>query len=446
MQKQLIIGILMAIAPSTFGANASDSVRTMTLKDCMEYAISNSTKIRISEATIDDARITRRDAILAALTPQVDASASAGYNFGRSIDPQTNTYFNTTSFSNSYSISAGITLFNGFQAVNNMRVSKTSLAISRTEQEQAEADICLAVMEAYYNVVYYCRLCQLFDEQIATARTALDKMRRQEEIGQKSRADVIQLEADLADREYDLVSTRQMRDEQIMTLSDLMFFPMDEQFMVDTTMPVAAADNQTEDEIVNYALGNNPNVKIANWRAENARRELSTARWQLLPRLSANAGWSTGYFTYQGVEGDSFGSQFHNNGGEYVGVSLSIPIFNRLNRYSEMSRKRNSYVRANAELDQKNRETESAVRKAFNECRTALAAYQQACKKTEIQQEAYQINQKKMEQGLISGLEYQTAVNNYLKTKSDDMKSLFTYLIKQSVLRYYSGVEYVNQL
>ena len=79
-------------------------------------------------------------------------------------------------------------------------------------------------------------------------------------------------------------------------------------------------------------------------------------------------------------------------------------------------------------------------------CRTALAAYQQACKKTEIQQEAYQLNQKRMEQGLISGLEYQTAVNNYLKTKSDDMKSLFTYLIKQSVLRYYSGVEYVNQL
>ena len=47
---------------------------------------------------------------------------------------------------------------------------------------------------------------------------------------------------------------------------------------------------------------------------------------------------------------------------------------------------------------------------------------------------------------MISGLEYQTAVNNYLKTKSDDMKSLFTYLIKQSVLKYYSGVEYVNQL
>ncbi|MBO7495849.1 MAG: TolC family protein [Salinivirgaceae bacterium] len=442
MQKQLIIGILMAIAPSTFGANASDSVRTMTLKECMEYAVSNSTKIRIREAAVGDAQIARRDAILSALTPQIDAGASAGYNFGRSIDPQTNTYFNTTSFSNNYNISAGITLFNGFQAVNNMRVSKTSLAISRTEREQNEAEICLAVMEAYYNVVYYCRLCQLFDEQIATARTALEKMRRQEELGQKSRADVIQLEADLADREYDLVSTRQMRDEQIMNLSDLMFFPMDEQFTVDTTMPMVTADTQAEEDVVNYALGNNPDVKIAGWRAENAKRELSTAKWQMLPRLSASAGWGTGF---NSVDQNDFNTQLRNHAGESIGLSLSIPIFNRLNRYSEISRKKNSYIRATAELDQKNRETESAVRKAFNDCNTAMAAYQQACKKTEIQQEAYQLNQKRMEQGLISGLEYQTAVNNYLKAKSDNMNSLFTYLIKQSVLKYYSGIDYVNQ-
>ena len=442
MQKQLIIGILMAIVPSTFGATAPDSVRTMTLKECMEYAVSNSTKTRISQANVGDAQISRRDAILSALTPSVSAGASAGYNFGRSIDPQTNTYFNTTSFSNNYSINAGIDLFNGFQAVNNMRISKTSLAISKSEQEQTEADICLAVMEAYYNVVYYSRLCQLFEEQVVTAKASLAKMRRQEEIGQKSRADVIQLEADLADREYDLANTRQIYSEQMMTLSDLMFFPMDEQLVVDTVMPEPTINVQSEDEIVSFALGNDPAVRIAGMRAENARIELSTARWQLLPRLSASAGWGTGFYS---IDDNGFRTQLRNHAGESVGVSLSIPIFNRLQSHSEVSRKKNSYIRAAAELEQKNRETESAVRKAYNDCNTAMATYVQSCKKTEIQQEAYQLNRKRMEQGLISGLEYQTAVNNYLKAKSDNMNSLFKYLIKQSVLKYYSGIDYVNQ-
>ena len=442
MQKQLIIGILMAIVPSTFGATAPDSVRTMTLKECMEYAVSNSTKTRISQANVGDAQISRRDAILSALTPSVSAGASAGYNFGRSIDPQTNTYFNPTSFSNNYSINAGIDLFNGFQAVNNMRISKTSLAISKSEQEQTEADICLAVMEAYYNVVYYSRLCQLFEEQVVTAKASLAKMRRQEEIGQKSRADVIQLEADLADREYDLANTRQIYSEQMMTLSDLMFFPMDEQLVVDTVMPEPTINVQSEDEIVSFALGNDPAVRIAGMRAENARIELSTARWQLLPRLSASAGWGTGFYS---IDDNGFRTQLRNHAGESVGVSLSIPIFNRLQSHSEVSRKKNSYIRAAAELEQKNRETESAVRKAYNDCNTAMATYVQSCKKTEIQQEAYQLNRKRMEQGLISGLEYQTAVNNYLKAKSDNMNSLFKYLIKQSVLKYYSGIDYVNQ-
>ena len=65
----------------------------MTLRDCMEYAISNSTKIRIQQAAVGDARLDRRDAALKLFTPQITAQTYAYYNFGRSIDPQTNTYF-----------------------------------------------------------------------------------------------------------------------------------------------------------------------------------------------------------------------------------------------------------------------------------------------------------------------------------------------------------------
>ena len=50
-----------------------------------------------------------------------------------------------------------------------------------------------------------------------------------------------------------------------------------------------------------------------------------------------------------------------------------------------------------------------------------------------------------MEQGLTSPLELQTATNNYLKSKADEMNSLFKYLIKDSVVRYYNGEEYINQ-
>jgi outer membrane protein len=417
----------------------------MTLKDCMEYAISHSTKMRIQQAAIGDARIDRRDAALKLFTPQINAQTYAYYNFGRSIDPQTNTYFNTTSFHNNYGVSAGYDLFDGFKAVNNYKISKTGMLIADSQEKQVEADICLAVMEAYYNVVYYKRLCDVYEEQVAVAEQALAKAKRQEELGQKGHADVIQMEADLADRQYDLTNTYNMYENQRMTLADLMFWPVDEELVIDTSMPVWQVEPVSTSSVVDFALEHNPAVQIASWKELNAKRELNTAKWQTLPSVGLYAGWSTSYYTYQGSQTAAFQDQFRNNGGEYVEVSVSIPIFNRLSRLSTISRKRHALQKATAELDQKKRDVESEVRRAVQDRDGAATAYQQAQRKAEVQAEAYTLNLKKLEQGLISPLEFQTANNNYLKAQADEMNSLFKYLIKQSVVRYYNGVEYVNQ-
>ncbi len=418
---------------------------TMNLNDCMRYAISNSTKVRIQEAAIGDAQIARRDAALTLFTPQITAQTYAYYNFGRSIDPQTNTYFNTTSFHNNYGVSAGYDLFDGFKAVNNYRISKTGMLIADSQEKQVEADICLAVMEAYYNVVYYKRLCDVYEEQVAAAEQALAKAKRQEELGQKGHADVIQMEADLADRQYDLTNTYNKYLDQKMTLSDLMFWPMDEELVIDTSMPVWQIEPVATESVVDFALEHNPGIRMASWKELNAKRELSTAKWQVLPSIGLYAGWNTSYYTYQGAATSPFWNQFRNNGGEYVEVSLQIPIWNRLAKASAISKKRNALQKATAELDQKRRDVESEVRRAVQDRDGSAIAYQQAQRKAEVQAEAYTLNLKKLEQGLISPLEFQTANNNYLKAQADEMNSLFKYLIKQAVVRYYNGVEYVNQ-
>ena len=440
------VAVMLATGLCCFAAMAQEQAPSaMTLHDCMEYAVSNSTKMRIQQAAIGDAQIDRREAALKLFTPQISAQTYAYYNFGRSIDPQTNTYFNTTSFHNNYGVSAGYDLFDGFKAVNNYKISKTGMLIADSQEKQVEADICLAVMEAYYNVVYYKRLCDVYEEQVAVAGQALAKAKRQEELGQKGHADVIQMEADLADRQYDLTNTYNMYESQRMTLADLMFWPVDEELVIDTSMPVWQVEPVSTSSVVDFALEHNPAVQIASWKELNAKRELNTAKWQTLPSVGLYAGWSTSYYTYQGSQTAAFQDQFRNNGGEYVEVSVSIPIFNRLSRLSTISRKRHALQKATAELDQKKRDVESEVRRAVQDRDGAATAYQQAQRKAEVQAEAYMLNLKKLEQGLISPLEFQTANNNYLKAQADEMNSLFKYLIKQAVVRYYNGVEYVNQ-
>ena len=440
------VAVMLATGLCCFAAMAQEQAPSaMTLHDCMEYAVSNSTKMRIQQAAIGDAQIDRRDAALTLFTPQISAQTYAYYNFGRSIDPQTNTYFNTTSFHNNYGVSAGYDLFDGFKAVNNYKISKTGMLIADAQEKQVEADICLAVMEAYYNVVYYKRLCDVYEEQVAVAGQALAKAKRQEELGQKGHADVIQMEADLADRQYDLTNTYNMYESQRMTLADLMFWPVDEELNIDTSMPMWQIEPVATESVVEFALEHNPGIQIASWQELNAKRELNTAKWSLLPTIGLYAGWSTSYYTYQGSTTNPFWNQFKNNGGEYVELSLSIPIWNRLSKHSAITRKQHALDKATAELDQKRRDVESEVRRAIQDRDGAATAYQQAQRKAEVQAEAYTLNLKKLEQGLISPLEFQTANNNYLKAQADEMNSLFKYLIKQAVVRYYNGVEYVNQ-
>ncbi len=441
-----LAGIVHASAQTTF-----------SLKECMEYAISHSTKTRIQQAATGDAQLDRRDAALALFTPRISADVYAYYNFGRSIDPQTNTYFNTTSFHNNYGVSAGYDLFDGFRAVNNYKISKTGLLIAESLEKQVEADICLAVMEAYYNVVYYKRLSEVYEEQVSVAEQALTKARREEELGRKGHADVVQMEADLADQLYNLTYSNNMYQARKMTLADLMFWPVDEDLDIVTEMPdqvghdasssviPGLTGNLTAEEVVDFALEHNPSIRIASWQELNARRELNTAKWQLLPSVSVYAGWSTSYYTYQGAATSPYWNQFRNNGGEYVELSVSLPIWNRLSKHSSISRRRHALEKASAELDQKRRDVESEVRRAIQDRDGAEAAYLLACRKAEVQSEAYNLNLKKLEQGLISPLEFQTAAANYLRARADEMNCLFQYLIKQAVVLNYNGIEYVNQ-
>ncbi len=467
----LAISFAVAVAVTTTGSayaqqesRQSDAglqqTQVMTLKECMEYAVSNSTKMRIAKTETHDAQRERRDAILEAFTPGISGSAGAGYNYGRSIDPETNSYRSTTSFSNSYSVSGSITLFNGFQAINNMKIAKTAKLMGISREQQTEDEVCLATMEAYYNVVYYKAMIQARKVQVEAAQNNLKKAKIEEQLGQKGYADVVQIEADLADNEYNLINTENMYNDALLTLKDIMFWPVNEPLEIDYSMVGEHSLKQQSDaiqggiyaddqaQVTDNAINFLPKAALAKGEMENAKRSFNTAKWQLLPTLSVGGGWSTSYFTYPGLDGYkavSFRDQFTNNGGEYISMSLSIPIFNRLSRQSNITRKRNAYKRATAQYDQTMREIESEVKRALQDKTGAGAAFVQAYKKAEVQNEAYKYNTKKFEQGLISPIEYQTASTNYLQAKAERLNSLLNYYLKRSVVEYYNGVPYREQ-
>lgn len=446
--KHTFLILMMSVGALT-SVKAQDTV-TMDLKSCMHYAVEHSTKMRIAHADNRDAQIDRRDAILAAFTPTIEGSTYAYSNFGRSIDPETNTYIRTTSFHNGYSLSAGISLFNGFQAVNNLKITKTAQMMGLTKEQQIEDQICLATMEAYCNVLYYTELEKALQGQLATAEKSVQLATRQEQLGQKSHADVVQMQSDLAERQYQLTTCRNNLNNAIVTLKDVMFWPIEKPLKIVGLPYYDSRTMGTENisQMVEFAKTNMPAVLLAEGTMKNARLALKTARWQLLPRLSLYGGWSSSYFTYPGMEGyvpTPYFEQLKNNGGEYVQLSLSIPIFDRLSSHSNIARKKNAYDRAQADYEQALQTVEAEVRRAIADRDGSADALRQAATRAELQEEAYALNTKRFEQGLISSIEYQTASNNYLNALAEQLNARLQYFIKCSVVTYYGGVPYLLQ-
>ena len=172
----------------------TDGKLLMTLHDCMEYAVSNSTKMKIQAVNRNDERWQRRQAIMQMFTPNIEAQTYAYNQYGRNLDPETNTYNDVTTFYNGYSLNAGITLFDGFRSINNIKMASITTKMGVSKEQQTRDEICLATMEAFSNVIYYTELETILQEQVKTAQAARDKAIRQEELGQKSHADVMQMD------------------------------------------------------------------------------------------------------------------------------------------------------------------------------------------------------------------------------------------------------------
>ncbi|MBQ5993755.1 MAG: TolC family protein [Bacteroidales bacterium] len=440
MSRRTTIALLMTLLCGT--AHAQDTA-VMTLRDCIRYALSHSAEMRVLQADLGDAQLSRRNAILNAFTPVVSGDVYAYSNFGRSIDPETNTYSTTTSFHNGYGISAGITLFNGFRAVNNLKITKLAESTGVTRIQQSEDRIRLATMEAYCNVLYYTELLKTLQSQTETAEAALRLAQRQKELGQKSPAEVLQMEADLSDRRYRFIVCENQLQNSYITLKDIMLYPTEQPFSVADVEADTVLSDAVRTMEVSRAAERLPAVIIAENERQTARLALKTAKWQLLPSMSLYGGWSSTYFTYPGrteYVPVPYWKQLSDNGGEYVQLSLSIPIYDRLSRQTEIARRRNDCDRAEARYAQARQTVEAEIHRVLADRDGAAAALRQAEQHAALQQQLYAMSAKQFEQGLISALDYRTVADNHLNATAELLNAKLQLFLKTWVVRYYFGV------
>ena len=197
--KQIIVTSILSLSLATV---TMAQEKRWTMDECMHYAVENSPKVKKQTHTSDSYKAELNSAV-ASFFPSMSASVGAQYSFGRSIDPETNVYNNTSTFNNGYGLSVSIPIFNGGQLINQWRMAKANRQLGMNDIQKEKDDLAINTMQAFMDVVYYQGTVKLAAEQLEENSRILYKTRRQEELGLKGKADVAQIEAQVAANEPD---------------------------------------------------------------------------------------------------------------------------------------------------------------------------------------------------------------------------------------------------
>lgn len=417
---------------------------------CMHYAVMHNRMVKQRQLEADNDKLDRIKAI-GNFLPGINGSVSAQYSFGRSVDPETNTYGNVSTFNNGYGLEASISLFKGGSLINQVRRSKASRLLGKAELEEARDNTALETFQAYIDALYYYGTTRLAEKKLTESDSLLYKTRRQEELGLKGRADVAQMEAQQATDSYNLTHQRNLYETALLTLKQKMNYPMTDTLQLDTELLnstssqfLRLADERAED-VFRLAMSVNPTLRQSAMNKEVARLNRKISWADLVPSISFFGGISSSYYKELHAMGyPSFNSQFHNNFGQYFGVSMSIPIFNRMSGVANLRQARNNYRIACEQYEAQKEELQKLVQQAVQDREGYLRESIQMEKKVTSDSLAYHVTRRKYEEGLMTSLDVQNNAATLLESETKLLQSKLTYVMKCRLVDYYKGEEIVQ--
>lgn len=410
------------------------------LDSCMTYAVEHATDVKRKMINARQRKQDYQKAVTDFL-PSVAGGVQGQYAWGRNIDPETNTYNHVTTFNNYYQLYASLNVFDGFATINAFKQAKLARAYSTTAMQKVRDDKAIDVMQKFVDAAYAEASIQLASDKLAESKRLLGKMQRLYELGEKGRPDVVQMESQVAEDEYNLTHQKNVAQQSLLTLKSAMNFPVEEELrLVTNGKQVNESFPINHETVYQNFLNASPDVKSAEYEVEKARYDYKIAKGRLLPSLSLSGGISTNFYRNLSQRGqyEGFASQFRNNRGEYLALTLSIPIYDNVAWHS-VKKARNDWQLAQVNLEETKRKLHDHIAQAVMDAEGYAKELYQMNKKVASDSLAYYMSSRKFEEGMLSTFDLHTAAQTLLESRIKQLQMQMLLVIKQRLVDYYQG-------
>ncbi|NCA77335.1 MAG: TolC family protein [Alphaproteobacteria bacterium] len=419
--------------------------RVWTFQQCLDTALAHNITVNQTRMTNELNKVTLEQS-KAARIPGFSANASEALNFGKNIDPTTNTFVTEAYHSTNLGVSGTFNLFNGLQTANTIRQNRLNVEAGQYDIEKARNDVTLNITTGYLQVLFYREILATAISQEEATKAQVDRTTKLVSAGKSPESDLLQIRSQLATDNLSVVTAHNQLDLARVTLMQLMEIPVTDQF--DVAVPPVNEQipmlSQTIEDIYQKSLAVQPQISSFSLKLSASQMALKVSEGAHWPRLSMGANLNTNYASSRtkgnvNPEGYPFFEQIWDNIGQSFSLGLSIPIYSNRQIRSNIERAKINVI--NAQLNEQN--TKNVLRKSVEQTYADLKAAAKKYEATLLQLEAvdavYKNAETKFTVGVMNATDFLIQKNSFTQSQSSMIQAKYDLIFKGKILDFYQG-------
>lgn len=441
------------------------------LNKCIQYAKENNLFIKQLGLGVESAKHNQAQSKAARL-PNANGSASHSANFGRTIDPTTNTFNTETIQATRFSVSSSTTLYNGSVIKNTIRLRDMEYELAKLETDVRANDLSLAILTAYLQILLSEEQLKVLQTQSDLTQEQLKQIQKLVNAGVLPAGDLLDIEAQIANDRLNIVNGENGIASAYLALAQ----SLDYYEPVTVAKPNVEIPTEAQLAVLNVAdiykmaLSAQPQFKRADLSIQIAEQNLKIAEGSRLPSITLSAGMSTNYSSFaqrvlsadtvglelvplitEGGEGvlglnvdvvtgkTPFFTQIGDNFGGFVAIGISIPIYNNRQFKNGISQAKINIENNRIIKDQEKNNLRKAIEEAYLNAQAAAKSYEATLANIEALRKSLQHTARKFELGVVNALDYLTAKNNLTAAELNLQSAKYQYVFTLKILDFYQG-------
>lgn len=445
--KQLVHIILFGLLLSTKTQAQTDLPEQWTLRSCIDYALENNITIqrnRISaESAEEDVKSAKADflpSITGSISQRIVNRPNDTNGTIISGDDIT-TSESKTSYNGSYGIDASWTLYNGGQRLNTYKQQKLNNRIAELSIEESANTIEENITQLYVQILYSAEAVKVNESTLEVSKAQFARGQEQFNVGSIAASDLAQLEAQVSSDNYQLVTSQATLQDYKLQLRQLL--ELDGDFEMDLYIPELDDSSvliplPAKDDVYNAALSLRPEIQSGKLNVDASDLSIKMARAGYIPSLSLTAGIGS-----NNANGNdfSFSEQIKQNWNNSIGLTVSIPIFDKRQTKSAINKAKLQKQTCQLDLLDEQKTLYRTIENLWLNANSAQQQYVAAKENLKSTQTSYELVNEQFNVGMANTVELLTEKNNLLSAQQATLQAKYTAILNAELLRFYQGEE-----